>query len=173
MRYSDLIGKELIDVAEGTRLGLVSQSDLLIDVERGVVKAILLPRRGGLFSARELAIPWCAIRKIGIDFIIIDSSTATEAEGEVRVSRKEREPLPAPAAALSRAQAPAEVPAVSQLPAVAQMPAQTPFPAPLRPVEDPQKLNDEDPQQVLKRLAAGGSAAPERRPRRAGHIHPV
>lgn len=80
MRYSDLAGKEIIDIDQGIRLGVVNDTDLIIDTAEGRVAAIVIPARGGFWSRRELEIPWHGIRKIGLDLIIVDLSTAVDRE---------------------------------------------------------------------------------------------
>lgn len=76
MKYSELAGKEIIDINEGIRLGVVSESDLVIDLNTGVVDCIVIPYRGSMFHRKELVIPWHGIRKIGVDLIIVDVETA-------------------------------------------------------------------------------------------------
>lgn len=74
MRYSDLAGKEIIDIDEGARIGVISETDLIIDCERGTVRSIIIPTRGRFWGRRELVIPWTGIKKIGVDLIIVDMS---------------------------------------------------------------------------------------------------
>lgn len=81
MRYSDLAGKEIIDIDKGIRLGVVNETDVIIDTDAGRVTAIVIPSRDGLWSRRELEIPWHGIKKIGVDLIIVDLSTATDIRG--------------------------------------------------------------------------------------------
>lgn len=78
MRYSDLAGKEIIDIDQGIRLGVINDTDLVIDTDAGRVVAIIIPSRGGWWARRELEIPWHGIRKIGVDLIIVDLSTAVD-----------------------------------------------------------------------------------------------
>lgn len=80
MLLSDLAGKEIINLYDGAKLGLVGDADLDISPE-GAVEAIILTPRGG-FSAfwssrgsrerENLVIPWRTIKKIGEEVIIID-----------------------------------------------------------------------------------------------------
>lgn len=84
VRYSDLAGKEIVDIDAGLRLGVVNDTDLVIDTEAGKVVAIVIPARGGWWSRRELEIPWHGIKKIGVDLIIVDLSTAVDAHGPTR-----------------------------------------------------------------------------------------
>ena len=79
MRYSDLAGKEIIDIDEGVRIGVISETDLVIDCVEGCVRSIIIPTRGRFWGRRELIIPWSGIRKIGIDLIIVDMSSAQTA----------------------------------------------------------------------------------------------
>ncbi|HEY8416696.1 MAG TPA: YlmC/YmxH family sporulation protein [Limnochordales bacterium] len=84
MRYSDLAGKEIIDIDQGIRLGIINDTDLVIDTDAGRVVAIIIPSRGGWWTRRELEIPWHGIRKIGVDLIIVDLSTAVDVHGAER-----------------------------------------------------------------------------------------
>ena len=76
MRFSELNGKEIIDLNNGERIGTIGYTDLVIDPESGDIKAIILPK--GTFmgikkSKEEIYIPWNAIRKIGPDMIIVEN----------------------------------------------------------------------------------------------------
>ncbi len=71
MRYSDLAGKEIIDIDEGARVGVINETDLVIDCERGRVHSMIIPTRGRFWGRRELVIPWAGIKKIGVDLIIV------------------------------------------------------------------------------------------------------
>jgi len=84
MRDSELAGKEIIDIDQGIRLGVVSESDVIIDTETGRVESILVPYRQGLFQRKELRIPWRGIRKIGVDLMVVDLATAEEPATPVR-----------------------------------------------------------------------------------------
>lgn len=86
MKYSDLAGKEIIDIDEGVRLGVVSETDLIVDLKTGKIQSIIIPYRGHFFHRKELVIPWHGIRKIGVDLIIVDLSTVTEG-GDIRGTR--------------------------------------------------------------------------------------
>lgn len=80
MLLSDLAGKEIINLNDGARLGLVGDADLEI-APNGSVEAIILSSRGGFSGfwgsrsdrGREsIVIPWQAIKKIGSEVIIVD-----------------------------------------------------------------------------------------------------
>jgi YlmC/YmxH family sporulation protein len=73
-RSSDFRQKEVINIADGKRLGFVS--DVEIDLDSGKIDAIILPGVGRLFGLlgkeSEFVIPWDRIQKIGEDIILVD-----------------------------------------------------------------------------------------------------
>lgn len=73
-RVADLRCKEVINVCDGTRYGLVC--DVLVDVVCGKLVAIVVPgpyRFLGMFGrAEDLVIPWESIKRIGDDIILVD-----------------------------------------------------------------------------------------------------
>lgn len=76
MRISDLVGKEIINIFDGVRLGTIGESDMIIDPESGEIISILLPQRPGLFNfwldKQEMKIPWSSVKKIGSEVIVVD-----------------------------------------------------------------------------------------------------
>lgn len=76
VRISDLVGKEIVNIYNGARLGVVGDSDLEIDVETGAVRAIILPKKNNIINLwidrQHLIIPWEAVKKIGAEVIIVD-----------------------------------------------------------------------------------------------------
>ncbi|AKX93824.1 YlmC/YmxH family sporulation protein [Neomoorella thermoacetica] len=76
MRFTELMGKEIINLYDGSRLGNFADADLVLDADEGRVAAIILPPRGGwrsLFGSRqELLIPWEAVRKVGNELVVVD-----------------------------------------------------------------------------------------------------
>lgn len=77
MRLMELGDKEIVNLNNGERLGLVADSDIVIDKETGEIISLLVPNKK--FSMKFLGldkdgmeIPWSAIRKIGYDMIIIE-----------------------------------------------------------------------------------------------------
>ncbi len=77
MLLSDLAGKEIINLYDGARLGLVGDADLAVSAN-GRIEAIILSSRGGIggFFGGErdrdvLVIPWPAIKKVGSEVIIV------------------------------------------------------------------------------------------------------
>ena len=86
-RFSEIRNKEVIHVCEGSRLGYVS--DCCIGLETGRVTAVVIPgpcRFLGLFGRdSDYVVPWCCIRRIGEDIILVDGPAP-----EWRVPRKKR-----------------------------------------------------------------------------------
>lgn len=76
MKLSEFIGKEIVNIRDGTRLGVLGEADLLFDGETGAIEAILVPGRSGLAGflgdRHQIVIPWTAVRKIGSELIIVD-----------------------------------------------------------------------------------------------------
>ncbi|WP_026895087.1 YlmC/YmxH family sporulation protein [Clostridiisalibacter paucivorans] len=76
MKLSKLGGKEIVNLNDGGRLGIIADSDLLIDEKNGKILALLLPYTSSafkFFGERDLIeIPWETIRKIGDDMIIVE-----------------------------------------------------------------------------------------------------
>ncbi len=74
MRLTDLRDRDVVNVNDGKRLGVIS--DVELDVEQGAVKAIIIPGAGGLRGVlgkkNELLIPWDKIIKVGLDTILVD-----------------------------------------------------------------------------------------------------
>lgn len=80
MLLSDLAGKEIINLNDGAKLGLVGDADLAISTG-GSIEAIILSSRSGFrglwgnVSEKErdtLVIPWQSVRKVGTEVIIVD-----------------------------------------------------------------------------------------------------
>ncbi|AFS78556.1 putative sporulation protein YlmC/YmxH family [Gottschalkia acidurici 9a] len=75
MRLSELGGKEIVNLNDGGRLGVINDSDLVIDTKNGKILSLLVPDRNQfrLFGDKdEVEIPWDSIRKIGEDMMIIE-----------------------------------------------------------------------------------------------------
>lgn len=80
MRLSDFTGKEVINLGDGARLGVIDECELTVDSGTGRIQALVLPGRSGIFSMfgdnRASTIPWRSIKRIGDDVIIVDLSNA-------------------------------------------------------------------------------------------------
>lgn len=76
MRFSDLVGKEIINIFDGVRLGTIGDSDMIIDPDSGEVVSIILPGRSNFINLwidrQEMEIPWSSVKKIGSEVIIVD-----------------------------------------------------------------------------------------------------
>lgn len=76
MRLSELIGKEIVNIVNGARLGVIGESDLTIDLSNGQIQSIILPRRNNLLNLwvdkQQMVIPWELVRKIGEEVIIVE-----------------------------------------------------------------------------------------------------
>ena len=75
-RISDLQFKEVVDITDGTRYGYIG--DLELDAETGAVRSVIIAGKGrclGLLGRQaEVVFPWSAIKRIGADIILVDSS---------------------------------------------------------------------------------------------------
>jgi YlmC/YmxH family sporulation protein len=73
MRLSRWQGKEIINVYDGARFGLVGEADLEVDEASGLIQGIVFPERGFFFGrGREVRIPWEAVRRFGSELVIVD-----------------------------------------------------------------------------------------------------
>ncbi|MCG9967753.1 YlmC/YmxH family sporulation protein [Pelotomaculum terephthalicicum JT] len=76
MRLGELVGKEIVNIYNGARLGVVDESDMDIDIDTGEIRSIILPRKNNIINLwidkPKLIIPWEAVRKIGAEVIIVE-----------------------------------------------------------------------------------------------------
>lgn len=73
MRGSELEGKEVIELSTGARLGVIRDSELLINLKTGRVEGLILRQAGfGGLGKHEQIIPWKQIRKISDELIIVE-----------------------------------------------------------------------------------------------------
>ncbi len=76
MRLNELVGKEIVNIYDGMRMGTVGDSDMFIDEESGQIVSIILPNRGNAFNfwtdRQKLVIPWDAVKKIGREVIVVE-----------------------------------------------------------------------------------------------------
>ncbi|MBB5172025.1 YlmC/YmxH family sporulation protein [Texcoconibacillus texcoconensis] len=75
MRLSEISSKEIIDFEKGERLGVLGQTDLVIDEETGEIEAFVVPTMKwfGLGKRdKQVTFYWNQIKKIGADMIIIE-----------------------------------------------------------------------------------------------------
>jgi YlmC/YmxH family sporulation protein len=73
MKISELQAKDVVNIADGKKLGQIQ--DLEMDLQQGLIKAIVVPTEQKLFSwlssGQEVVIPWNQIVKIGSDVILV------------------------------------------------------------------------------------------------------
>ena len=74
-KFTDLQCKEVICIANGQRLGFIT--DVLLELPEGKVCAIVVPgpaRLLGLAGHKDdFVIPWGAIQRIGPDIVLVDT----------------------------------------------------------------------------------------------------
>ena len=50
MRLSELVGKEIVNIVNGARLGVIGESDLSIDIDSGEIQHIILLQRTNILN---------------------------------------------------------------------------------------------------------------------------
>lgn len=80
LKASDLTQKEVINITDGKRIGLIT--DLEVDLKKGKINAVIIPDAGrfmGIFSKdHEFEISWEQIKKIGEDVILVELKSIVE-----------------------------------------------------------------------------------------------
>ena len=71
MRLSDLQLKEIVNISNGKRVGMII--DVNVDEKGNIINLVLEDRRGRKFSHEEYNISWNQIVKIGDDIILVDT----------------------------------------------------------------------------------------------------
>lgn len=81
VKISDLRMREVINVMNGKRLGLIK--DIEIDLEAGRIKSVVLPGNSkvlGLFGKNDdVVVPWQKIKKLGMDVILVELADYADA----------------------------------------------------------------------------------------------
>ncbi len=75
VKISDLRTREIINVVDGTRLGVIK--DISFNMEEGRITSLILPGDNKLFGffssgGDDMVIPWEKIKKIGLDVILVE-----------------------------------------------------------------------------------------------------
>ncbi len=71
MRLSELQLKEIVNVVNGKRIGMII--DVIVDEKGNINNLVLEEKRGKKFSREEYNILWSQIVKIGDDIILVDT----------------------------------------------------------------------------------------------------
>lgn len=89
-RFRDLRRKEVININDGSRLGLVADADFRAPEGQVVAVIVYGPARFfGLFGrGEEFYIPWDCIQRIGDDIILIDKPFQRRSPGPERKRRR-------------------------------------------------------------------------------------
>lgn len=77
MRLSELGNKEIVNLNNGERLGLLEDSDIIFEKDTGKIISLLSSKKKLSFNFlgiedNNMEIPWDTIRKIGYDMIIVE-----------------------------------------------------------------------------------------------------
>ncbi|SHJ44671.1 YlmC/YmxH family sporulation protein [Tepidibacter formicigenes] len=76
MKLSSIAGKEIVNLTTGERLGIIAESDLIVDESTGKIISLVIPKDRSFFSFKRdnkvLEVPWKNVKKIGNDMIIIE-----------------------------------------------------------------------------------------------------
>ncbi|UOY93721.1 YlmC/YmxH family sporulation protein [Ectobacillus sp. JY-23] len=88
IRISEFQVKDVVNVADGRRLGHIGDID--IDVATGKIQAVIIMKQGrmlGLFGKEEeLIVPWKQIVKIGEDVILVRVQQAEFSQEEIQTT---------------------------------------------------------------------------------------
>ena len=71
MRLSELQLKEIINISNGKRIGIIV--DVIVSTNGQIETLVLEEKRGRKFSKEEYEISWNQIVKVGDDIILIDT----------------------------------------------------------------------------------------------------
>ncbi len=94
VKISDLRMREVINIADGRRLGPIKDID--IDLEHGRINALIMPAYGagrlmGFWGREnEIVISWEKIIKIGVDVILVELSPPLENASECYYPNRDR-----------------------------------------------------------------------------------
>lgn len=73
MKISDFQSKDVINIVDGKKLGVIT--DLELDLRQGRIESIVVPASGKFFGffggGADIIIPWRNIVKIGMDVVLV------------------------------------------------------------------------------------------------------
>ncbi|WP_082234149.1 YlmC/YmxH family sporulation protein [Halobacillus massiliensis] len=72
MRMKKLALKEVIDMKDGKKLGVLGQADINFDPVSGEIQSLVIFNRSLFQTKSELVIDWAQIEAIGEDTILIN-----------------------------------------------------------------------------------------------------
>lgn len=75
MRLSELSGKEIVNLCDGVRLGIIGDCELAIEEKSGRIMYLIVPQKSHFFILGErnyIEINWQWIKKIGPDLVIVE-----------------------------------------------------------------------------------------------------
>ena len=77
MRIYDLRQKEVINIKDGCRYGFAC--DVILDIDEGEITHVIVPGPGKVFGMlgreKEYKIPWCDVKQVGEDIILVSCET--------------------------------------------------------------------------------------------------
>ncbi len=94
-KISDLQERQIVNIADGKCLGNVK--DIELNLNRGVIQALVLPGPGGirgiLQNQGELRVPWQNVVRIGVDVVLIDMPELAEEDScfQQKIRRRKKE----------------------------------------------------------------------------------
>ena len=87
IRLSTLIGKNVVNIYDGIRLGTIYEPVVALDEVTGVLEALYLGGRNGITGnwseKNSLVIPWQNIHKIGQEVVIVDMGHSVRGKGKL------------------------------------------------------------------------------------------
>lgn len=84
VKISDLRMREVVNVTNGKKLGLIK--DIEIDLDAGRIKSVVLPGNnkvlGFLGRNEDVVVPWHKIKKLGMDVILVEVADYTDTNND-------------------------------------------------------------------------------------------
>jgi YlmC/YmxH family sporulation protein len=80
LRLSELRGKEIINLVNGSKMGVFIEPEAELDIETGVIRSLLLPSRGVIIKRSETIIPWEAIKRISSELVLVEQESTNNGQ---------------------------------------------------------------------------------------------